>query len=208
MNDTNIGKITGRPRSFSKEKALEKALEVFCEYGYEGASLSKLTSVMGINSPSLYSAFGDKEQLFLTALGHYCFFYYDKAKTILFGEPDTFKAFEKLLRDMAQAFADDISMTGCLVVNSTVNNNTHNQEIAKRLRERHADNEKLLVSRLEKGLADGDIAECTNCLAVARYVNGIRQGAAVLIRGQQSQQAVNDLIDQALIGLKAMLACK
>ncbi len=205
MNDTNKGKASGRPRAFSKEKALKKALQVFSVYGYEGASLSKLTEAMEINSPSLYSAFGDKEQLFLTALDHYCRFHYSNAKKILFSETDTYCAFEKLLKELAEALANDISMTGCLVVNSTVNNNSHNQIIAQRLKERHGDNERLMVSRLKKGIADGDIPENTNCLAVARFINGIRQGAAVLARGQQSQQAVKDLIDQSLIGLKAML---
>lgn len=205
MNDTNKGKSSGRPRAFSKEKALEKALDVFCVYGYEGASLSKLTEAMGINSPSLYSAFGDKEQLFLSALDHYCIFHYRTAKEILFSEADTYKAFEKLLKNQAEALADDISMTGCLVVNSTINNNSHNENIARTLKSRHGDNEALMVARLEKGIADGDIPEHTNCLAVARFINGIRQGAAVLMRGQQSKQAVRDLVDQALVGLKAML---
>ncbi|MEQ6343188.1 MULTISPECIES: TetR/AcrR family transcriptional regulator [Vibrio] len=47
----------GRPRSFDQEKALEEALKVFWEQGFEGTSLSDLTKAMGINKPSMYSAF-------------------------------------------------------------------------------------------------------------------------------------------------------
>ncbi len=61
----------GRPRSFDKEKALDAALQVFWRKGYEGASMADLTSAMGIEKPSLYAAFGDKEQLFLQVLDHY-----------------------------------------------------------------------------------------------------------------------------------------
>lgn len=61
----------GRPRSFDKEAALDRAMEVFWRLGYEGASMADLTAAMGIASPSLYAAFGSKEALFRLALEHY-----------------------------------------------------------------------------------------------------------------------------------------
>jgi AcrR family transcriptional regulator len=61
----------GRPRSFNPEIALEKALKVFWRRGYAGASLSELTAAMGITRPSLYAAFGNKEELFHKALDLY-----------------------------------------------------------------------------------------------------------------------------------------
>src|ERR1700730_17340156 len=62
---------TGRPRSFDLDKALDAAMQVFWRKGYEGASLSDLTQAMGINRPSLYAAFGDKETLFRKAPERY-----------------------------------------------------------------------------------------------------------------------------------------
>src|SRR5256885_4367807 len=61
----------GRPRAFREDKALDAAMRVFWEKGYEGASLDDLTAAMGINRSSLYSSFGDKEQLFKQAIAHY-----------------------------------------------------------------------------------------------------------------------------------------
>src|SRR5437879_5989068 len=61
----------GRPRAFNADKALEKALKVFWRKGYEGASLPDLTRAMGINRPSLYAAFGNKESLFRKAVERY-----------------------------------------------------------------------------------------------------------------------------------------
>ena len=62
---------TGRPRSFCKDEALDRAMAVFWRQGYEGASLSCLTEAMGINSPSLYACFGSKEGLFKAVVERY-----------------------------------------------------------------------------------------------------------------------------------------
>src|ERR1700690_3933812 len=61
----------GRPRAFDPEKALEAALRVFWKKGYEGTALSDLTAAMGINRPSIYATFGNKEALFRKALDRY-----------------------------------------------------------------------------------------------------------------------------------------
>ena len=62
---------SGRTRQFDVDEALDQALEVFWARGYEGATLPELTRAMGINRPSLYAAFGNKEQLFRKALDRY-----------------------------------------------------------------------------------------------------------------------------------------
>src|SRR5882762_10432556 len=61
----------GRPRAFDADVALERAMHVFWKKGYEGASLANLTAAMGINRPSLYAAFGNKEALFRKAMDRY-----------------------------------------------------------------------------------------------------------------------------------------
>src|SRR6202795_3561961 len=71
MRQNKSSRRTGRPRSFDIDRALDRALQVFWRKGYEGASLSDLTKAVGVNRPSLYAAFGDKEALFRKVLGRY-----------------------------------------------------------------------------------------------------------------------------------------
>src|SRR5467141_3244912 len=71
MKQKKTARALGRPRSFETGKALDAAMKVFWEKGYEGASLSDLTRAMGINRPSLYGAFGNKEALFRKVLDRY-----------------------------------------------------------------------------------------------------------------------------------------
>src|ERR1700677_3142305 len=70
-NNNGNAMRTGRPRSFCTETALDRAMTVFWRKGYEGASLADLTEAMGINPPSLYAAFGNKEVLFRQVLERY-----------------------------------------------------------------------------------------------------------------------------------------
>ena len=71
IQETKVCKPRGRPLSFDRDLALERAMHVFWQRGYEAASISELTAAMGITAPSLYTAFGDKERLFLEAIERY-----------------------------------------------------------------------------------------------------------------------------------------
>src|SRR5215471_1664222 len=71
MKNCKFAASRGRPRSFDLDEALDSALHLFWRQGYEGTSLSDLTGAMGINRPSLYAAFGNKEELFRRALERY-----------------------------------------------------------------------------------------------------------------------------------------
>lgn len=64
-------KRRGRPRAYDPDKALRRATETFWEQGYAGASLDDLSAATGMNRPSLYGAFGDKQTLFRAALDRY-----------------------------------------------------------------------------------------------------------------------------------------
>jgi len=71
MTDEVIKRPRGRPRGFAPEEVLQRVRDVFIEKGFAGASLDELSEAAGLNRPSLYAAFGDKEQLYIHTLRHY-----------------------------------------------------------------------------------------------------------------------------------------
>ncbi|MEV0202322.1 TetR/AcrR family transcriptional regulator [Nonomuraea sp. NPDC050691] len=107
----------GRPRAFDPDVALDRALEVFWRQGYEGTSLSDLTGAMGINRPSLYAAFGNKEELFVKALDRYISgpgAFADEA----LAAPTVREVVERLVEGAIELTAGTGTPHGCLSVNS------------------------------------------------------------------------------------------
>src|SRR5215471_7179983 len=105
----------GRPREFDTDKALDRALEVFWRKGYEGTSLPDLTEAMGINRPSLYAAFGNKEQLFRRVIDRYVEGPASYFRESL-AEPTARGAAERLLTRSIDLVTDPQGPGGCLLV--------------------------------------------------------------------------------------------
>ena len=105
----------GRPRAFDMDQALDQALHVFWEKGYEGTSIADLTEAMGINPPSLYAAFGNKETLFKKALDRYEA-WRDEILEEAFAAPTAREAVTRLLLGTAERLSDKCKPRGCLMV--------------------------------------------------------------------------------------------
>ena len=93
----------GRPRSFDRDAALQAAIKVFWDQGFEGASMAALTEAMGINAPSLYACFGSKEALFQEAVTRYQDEENVRVRALLEQAPTARAAIEAMLRGQAAA---------------------------------------------------------------------------------------------------------
>src|SRR5579862_7020387 len=113
MKRQKVTSTIGRPRAFDLEKALDRAMQVFWRKGYLGTSLSDLTEAMGINRPSLYAAFGNKESLFRKALEHY-----SKGPSAYLNdalrEPNARAVVERLLRGVVDLLTNPHTPTTCM----------------------------------------------------------------------------------------------
>ena len=143
----------GRKRSFCKEAALDKAMRVFWENGYAGTSLAHLTEALGINKPSLYAAFGNKEQLFAAAMEHYMEKYAAQNMDRLINPPeaplkDRLRAY---LAGIIDVICDCDSPKGCMFVKSSCESGSVAipGEIESSLNDMGLANEKALYTALE-----------------------------------------------------------
>jgi len=187
----------GRPRTFAVEPALDRALHVFWQKGYEGTSLSDLTRAMGINRPSLYAAFGDKQSLFRKVLDRYAegpAAYFDEALR----EPTARAVVERLLRASADLQTSRRNPRGCLAVQGALACGDEADSIRQHLVSYRAAGEAKLRRRLQRAKATGDLPANADPADLARYVVTVVQGMAVLAAGGASRRALRGVIETAL----------
>jgi len=189
-----IPAVRGRPRAFDRERALQRATDVFWRKGYEGASLSDLTSAMGINPPSLYAAFGDKEALYLEALEYYvngtaC------RKEVLDDAPTARAAVEALLLRSATALPE-LGMGGCMMVTSAVN--ASSPKVRKTLTACRAGAEAGLRKRIERGIREGELPAGTDAAGLAKFYETVMQGMSTQIADGVSPKVLQTIVANAM----------
>lgn len=185
----------GRPREFDVDDALDKAILLFWRQGYEGTSLADLINAMGITKPSLYAAFGNKEELFKKAVDRYA----DKRLAILdkiFGQPSSRHAIEGFLAMFTGAEAADGTPCGCLMVQGALVCSPDGDSVKDDLLSRRMSNLKLLCERLERWKADGDLPADTDTESLGRYVITVANGLAVQATGGAKPEQLQEVVRQ------------
>ena len=139
----------GRPRSFDRAAALRRAMELFWAKGYDATSMSDLTAAMGINSPSLYAAFGCKEALFEEAVA----LYGESEGTEIWNAleaPTAREAIGRFLRATAESYTRPGKPAGCLIVLGALHADKGSERASLALRSRRRENVADLRERLER----------------------------------------------------------
>src|SRR5437660_4505491 len=157
----------GRPRAFDPDAALERAMHVFWSKGYEGASLSNLTRAMRINRPSLYAAFGNKEELFRKVLDRYVdgpLAYFGKALAALKARD----VIEQIFFGAAKMAGDPRLPSGCLMVQGALACGDAAGSVRKEAAGRRTGAEVALRRRLQRGKREGDLPKHGDPAGLAR----------------------------------------
>ncbi|MBT8163735.1 MULTISPECIES: TetR/AcrR family transcriptional regulator [Arthrobacter] len=193
----------GQGRKFNVEDALEAATLVFWDHGYEGASLSELTHAMGINPPSLYKAFGSKEDLFFSVVDHYNATH-GNFMSIAFAEEATGLALmRRLLLEAAEHYASTSYPGGCLVISAAVTVTSANRHVGDRLAKMRNDNIAAMAEALTRDLNAGLLPQNTDTKAMAAFVGATLQGMSQQARDGATKADLTRIANYAITAIGA-----
>lgn len=187
----------GRPRSFDADAALDAAMKLFWRHGYEGTSMTALARAMGISMPSLYAAFGNKEELFTKVVDRYI------------QEPASYlinALHAPTARDVAeQAFRGAIDMVfqpgnaeGCMLVRGAVAAGPAAESVRMQLATRRQGAEQVVRQRFERAIAEGDLPPTADAAQLAGFLMTMIWGLSVQAAGGASREELERTAAAAL----------
>ena len=193
-----VARRPGRPLSFDREEALRAAMLQFWQTGYETTSVADLTQAMGITAPSLYTAFGDKEALFLECLERYANPGPKRTPEWIAEAPSAREAAQELLEGAARWFTQHDAPAGCLVASAASSGSVASQRVRAALKKVREANRKALEKRAERDIREGRLTSAANPQALAAMTLALVQGMSTLARDGVGRKALLELARAAM----------
>jgi AcrR family transcriptional regulator len=187
----------GRPREFELDDALDRAIEVFWRQGYEGTTLDDLTSAMEISRPSLYAAFGNKEETFKRAVQRYAVI--DMAYVgDAIAQPTARAVAEHYLRSNVAAITNPQKPAGCLSIQGGLAGSPEHQRIVSFLTDSRNTGESHFAERFQRAIDEGDLSRDEDARELAKYLATVTSGLAVQAASGATRAELMPIAERAL----------
>ncbi|MFI8852109.1 TetR/AcrR family transcriptional regulator [Streptomyces sp. NPDC053499] len=196
----------GRPRAFDRDAALERAMHVFWDRGYEATTLTDLTEAMGIRPPSLYAAFGSKEGLFREAVELYGRTDGTVSREALAEAPTAREGVHGALRRNVIGYTDPAKPRGCMIVLAATNCTPENEGVRTLLAESRRATERRFRERVERGIAEGDVPAGTDSGTLAAFYATVLFGLSVQAKDGVSRDELLGVVEAALAAWDTLTA--
>lgn len=187
----------GRPREFDQEKVLDDAMLAFWRHGYLGTGVQQLVTATGINRASLYSTFGNKQQLFLMALKRYTGICVEDLRAAL----GIGKSRVAGIRNMLDYFMGGILKTarGCMLYNTALEVSTYDKQICRTVEAGMREIESLLAEHIQAAQAEGEVSAGLEPLMLARTVMAAMQSMTVRGSADAAPEVLESIRDGAML---------
>ncbi|MGY1889307.1 TetR/AcrR family transcriptional regulator [Pseudomonas sp. Tul1A2] len=192
---------TGRPRAFDRDDAVDQAMQLFWQHGYDSTSLSLLKAELGggISAPSFYAAFGSKEALFDECVQRYLTTFAQVTECLWDETLPPRQAIETALRQSARMQCDDGHPKGCMVTLGVMSApSPENAHVAQALTHSRARTRAGIVACVERGVSEGLLADDTNAAAMATVFDSFLQGISILARDDTPIESIDAAITQVM----------
>ncbi|MHB0881308.1 TetR/AcrR family transcriptional regulator [Paenibacillus sp. SEL1] len=191
-----------RLREFDEDQALDAAMQIFWEKGFEATSLSDLTSKMGIQRPSIYAAFGDKKQLFEAALRKYTQSHAAYVRSRLQSNSSVKEAFYNFFGGVVAEEYEDGPNRGCFCINTMVELAPHDEKFEILTREHQMYLSAVFQETLERGIRSGELEASMDARALAHTMVSLLIGITVMMKSRPERSFVDHSVATALMLLK------
>lgn len=169
---------------------------VFWEKGFEGASISDLTSAMGVNPPSLYAAFGDKESLFLATIDHYA---KSRSDQMCPQQKTAREAIETYLRFKADILTGAGHPRGCFLMVAFFTAVNASAKLQQMLTLKRVEAREHIKERIKRGIQEGDVPVGTDAGDLADFYVTIIGGMAQQARDGATTRSLHATVDRAMM---------
>jgi len=189
----------GRPLGFDREAALQQAMLLFWKHGYEATSVNDLIKAMGITPPSLYTAFGDKKQLFFEAVDRYLSGPVT-SQSIIDQALTAREAAAGLLHAAAVGFTGEATPAGCLLASSAISCSPDAADVQKALSRIRLGIAKRLRDKIARDKACKELLRRTDADTLAFHIMAVIQGMSTLARDGAKRDRLSSVASLTLLG--------
>lgn len=195
----------GRPRTFDRDQAIEQAMLLFWEYGYDATSLSLLKSNIagGIKAPSFYAAFGSKEALFREVVARYIATYGQVCSSLWNEHLTPREAIELALRQSAKMQTESSHPKGCLLVLSAGVCSPENQSIQQLLSEQREKTREKFQQCVQRAVNTNALPANTEVCAYTASLHSFLLGLSMQARDGVSSLVLNNAVTEVMLGWDA-----
>ena len=192
----------GRPRNFDREQAVEQALHLFWQHGYDATSLAQLKAGLGggISAPSFYAAFGSKEALFDECVQRYLATYAQVTECLWDQALPPRQAVETALRQSARMQCEDGHPKGCMVALGVMSApSPENARVADGLTQSRLRTRAGIVACVERAMRNGQLPNTTDSAVMAAVFDSFLQGVSILARDNTPFGVIDGAITHVLL---------
>ena len=189
----------GRPRKYDAQTALQAAGEVFWAQGFSGTSLDDLSTAMGMNRPSIYRAFGDKEAIYRLALAQFTRQMEEGFSRTVLHEPDLRSGLRKFYRAALEVYSTGNAALGCMVMCTAPAASVVKPNVQSDLLEVIEQLDARILGRVELAVEQGEISEVADARTLSMLIQAVLHSLAIRVRAGESKASLRRFADAAIV---------